>query len=142
MEEHATTHWPFREWCDHCIIGKAKSSRHYRRKQESEVPITAVDYMWMIDGDDPRDEDLRGMPILVAADECTDWICAWVFPEKGETWYAIRALAGYIEDTGHKRVIMKSDQEPAIIKLKAAVMREIERGSVRIIPSGRVEVTG
>ena len=25
VEEHATTHWPVREWCDHCIKGKAKS---------------------------------------------------------------------------------------------------------------------
>ena len=46
------------------------------------------------------------MSILVAVDECTDWIGVWVVPEKGEIWYAIKALAGYIEETGHKRVIL------------------------------------
>ena len=43
-----------------------------RRIHESEVPVIAEDYMWMTDGDEPRVEDMRGMPILVAIDESTD----------------------------------------------------------------------
>jgi len=80
--------------------------------------------MWMMDGEDPRLEYMRGMPILVAIDESTDWMGAWVVPEKGDNWYAIKVLAGYIEETGHRRVILKSDQKRAIIKLKNAVKRE------------------
>ena len=125
MEEHATTHWPFREWYDHCIMGESQSEGTLQKKRhESEVPIVAVDSMWMTDGEEPRVEDMRGMPILVATDECTDWIGAWVVPEKEEHWYAIKVLAGYIEETGRNRIILKSDQEPAIIKLKSAVKRE------------------
>ena len=40
-------------------------------------------------------------------------------PEKGENWYALKVLAGYIEESGHRRVILRSDKEPAIIKLKS-----------------------
>ena len=76
--------------------------------------------MWMMAGEDPRVEDMRGVPILVAIDESTGWMGAWVVPEKGENWYAIKVPAGYIEEIGHIRVIMKSDQEPAIIKLRSA----------------------
>ena len=28
VEEHSTTHWPFRDWCAHCVRGKAKSIAH------------------------------------------------------------------------------------------------------------------
>ena len=65
------------------------------------------------------------MPILVASDEDTDWMGDWVVQEKGENWYVIKVLAGYIEETGHKRVVFKSDQEPAIIKLNHALKREM-----------------
>ena len=27
-EEHMATHWPFRDWCDHCVRGKAKGLSH------------------------------------------------------------------------------------------------------------------
>ena len=64
------------------------------------------------------------MPILVAMDESTGWMGACVVPEKGEHWYAIEVFAGYTEETGHKRIILKSDQEPAIIKLKSVAKRE------------------
>jgi len=47
VEEHSVTHWPFRDWCEHCVRGKAKSTGHRRRKSEHEVPIIAIDYMWM-----------------------------------------------------------------------------------------------
>ena len=54
-----------------------------RRIHESEVPVIAEDYMWMTDGDEPRVEDMRGMPILVAIDESTDWMGACIVPENG-----------------------------------------------------------
>jgi len=44
--------------------------------------------------------------------------------KKGEHWHAIKVLAGNMEELGHNRVIVRSDQEPAILKLKQAVKRE------------------
>ena len=81
---------------------------------------------------------MRGMPILVALDEVTDWMGAWVVPEKGEHWYAIKVLAGYIEETGRNRKMLKSDQESAISREEGIR----GRGCTRRISSGRVKVLG
>jgi hypothetical protein len=65
------------------------------------------------------------MPILVAVDEATEWMGAWVVPEKGEHWYAIKTLVTFVEELGYEKIVLKSDQEPAIMGLKAAVKREL-----------------
>ena len=51
---------------------------------------------------------------------------AWVVPEKGEHWYAIKMLVGFADELGYKKIILKSDQEPAILSVKAAVKREMD----------------
>ena len=40
---------------------------------------------------------------------------------------AMKVLAGYIEETGHMSIVVKSGQEPAIIKLKSAVEKKVVR---------------
>ena len=48
IEEHMTTHLPFRSWCPHCVRGKAKGKQH--RKQDREhhkIPTVAIDYAYM-----------------------------------------------------------------------------------------------
>ena len=49
--EHNCTHIPFRDWCPHCVRGKAKGNPHFakRDREESEVPIVAMDYAFMGD---------------------------------------------------------------------------------------------
>ena len=132
VEEHSMTHWPFRDWCAHCVRGKAKSIGHRRKRSEHEVPIITIDYMWMTGEGDKEGQPgrLRGMPILVAVDDATEWMGAWVVPEKGEHWYAIKVLITFVEELGYESIILKSDQEPAIMGLKAAVKREM---STRVV---------
>ena len=67
------------------------------------------------------------MPILMSADQKTGWIGAWVVPEKGEHWYAVKSLSGNLEELGYQRVVVRNDQEPAIVKLKATVKRELNQ---------------
>ena len=45
--------------------------------------------------------------------------------QKGSHWYSIKVLSGVIESLGHSRVILKSDQEPAILALKDSVKSEV-----------------
>ena len=96
VEEHSTAHWPFRNWCAHCVRGKAKSIGHPRKKHESEAPVITIDYMWMTrEGEKgTRQEEFRGMPMLTAIDDFTEWVGAWVVPEKWEHWYAINMSDG------------------------------------------------
>ena len=48
IDKHMCTHIPFRSWCSHCVMGKAKNSRHAKRgSQENEVPVVSIDYTFM-----------------------------------------------------------------------------------------------
>ena len=77
LEEPLITHWPCRNWCDHCVRGRGKSGHHREVRREASVPTIGIDYMWMTSGDDDDDrESLRGMPILVLADQESGWVSA------------------------------------------------------------------
>ena len=105
--------------------GKAKAELHRATTQKSEIPIVGIDYTWMTSEEDTKEEGgHRGIQILVSADERTRRLGAWVIPEKGEHWHAVKTLVGNLDELGHKQVIERSGQEPAIVKLKQAVKRE------------------
>ena len=123
VEEHMITHIPFRDWCPHCVRGKSKSVPHRKRKEgkEEEVPVISVGYMFM----ETDDKDAgRGMPILVSRDRKTKWINAAVVTQKGNCPYAVKRLSEDIGALGYNRIVLKSDQEPAIKDLKARVKAE------------------
>ena len=48
-EEHERTHLPYRDWCPHCVRGRAKGDQHRQTKDEveSEVPKISLDYMYL-----------------------------------------------------------------------------------------------
>ena len=64
------------------------------------------------------------MPIMVVKDRRTKVIRARVVPRKGKHWYGIKVLSGILDSLGHKKIMFKSDQEPAIMGLKEAVKNE------------------
>ena len=126
VARHMVNHIPFRSWCSHCVKGKAHGNQHRRRKvvkDEIREPIVSVDYMFMHDNQGEGEE--RGMPIMVVKDRKTRVIRARVVPQKGNHGYGIKVLSGVIESLGHSRVILKSDQEPALMSLKDAVKSEV-----------------
>ena len=62
---------------------------------------------------------------MVIKDRRTKVIRARVVPQKGNHAYGIKVLSGVIESLGHLKIILKSDQEPAILSLKDAVKMEV-----------------
>ena len=123
VEEHMMTHIPFRDWCPHCVRGKSKAAPHRKRKEgeEEEVPVISVDYMFM----ETEDRNVeKGMPILVSRDRKSKWINAAVVTQKGNCAYAVKRLSEDIGSLGYNRIILKSDQEPAIKDLKIRVKTE------------------
>ena len=64
------------------------------------------------------------MPILVSRDRKSKWINAAVVPQKGNCAYAIKRLSEDVGALGYSRLVLKSDQEPAIKELKARVKME------------------
>ena len=69
------------------------------------------------------EEDGRNKAII-GIDRENKWISAIVVKKKGIDAYAIEAIGKEIENSGFNRVIMKSDQEPAIKALLLAVKNE------------------
>ena len=46
VEEHERTHLPFRNWCKHCVFGKAKSNPHRKAdEREGEKPVVSIDFL-------------------------------------------------------------------------------------------------
>ena len=123
---HMVNHIPFRSWCSHCVKGKAHGNQHRRRRvveREDREPLVSVDYMFMHDNQGEGEE--KGMPIMVVKDRKTRIIRARVVPKKGNHGYGIKVLIGVPESLGHVEVILKSDQEPALMSLKDAVKSQV-----------------
>ena len=122
------THIPYRQWCQHCVSGKAKGNPHCGAKGYlREMPTVVMDYMYMKERQ--REEEEGGMPILVTCDLVTARggtgnIMARVVPAKGVNEYAVQAAANELTYLGHKELILKSDGEPAIVALKEAIKSE------------------
>ena len=130
IEEHYMHHSEFRQWCPRCVKGKSVSFGS-RRKQDNihGLPTTSIDYMFM--GDQQAREEEKGMPMLVTKDKRTKMIWARVVPAKGVNAHAVKQLAKQITLLGYKKIVFKSDGEPAIKALKEAVRCEI---SADVIP--------
>lgn len=127
VERHMRTHLPFRRWCEICVRGRAQGNPHQitRDREETTIPVIAIDYGYLIEG---YMRDLRGngigKPILVIKDDKTKAIATHTVPKKGGDAYAINALVHEIDaNFGYKRVIPRSDQEPAILGLKTKVKK-------------------
>ena len=99
-EQHMMTHVPFRNWCPHCVRGRAVSHGHFKNKKDDKaIPTIGIDYMYMKpkkEGEASREEDVdgdeAGMPILVIKDEHTKRISAHVVPGKGMNPHATKVL--------------------------------------------------
>ena len=112
--------------------GKSKSRPHNRGGSADHViPIVAIDYMFLRDGEHIHDG--ISMLVLVARDihrgTCgAGMVFARIVPQKGVDAYAAKSLASDIAMLGYNEVVLKSDNEPSIMALKAAVKAErIER---------------
>ena len=58
--EHSLTHIPFRNWCRHCVRGRALSDHPHTAGTEGDIPVISVDYFWMSEGNvDPERQEER-----------------------------------------------------------------------------------
>ena len=121
-ERHPKHHCPFRAWCEFCVRGKCNNNGHYKHPAAPDGnPVISIDYAYMKSA---QVEEQAGHPILVTKCSNTKWISANVVPKKGTYPEGIRRLGEELDKLGHRRMTVKSDQEPAILSLKEATIRE------------------
>ena len=147
VEDHNTTHYPYRVWCKFCRMGKALGEQHRRVLHESEVPIVAMDYFFITEAGEAvwrRDLHERGYEAGPNGDEkvaearrngtlvkclmvkCLKSKAIWahVVPVKGhdEDGYAADLVTKDVAWLGHTKIIIKTDNEPALGRLVRAAM--------------------
>ena len=132
IDDHNVDHLPFRSWCVPCVEGKATGEQHRCGGPVGQVSRFAFDYMFItkdkvVPRDELTEEDEKNilMKILVAKDSRSRAIFAHVVRRKGvdEEGYAVKRLAEDIEWLGYTRIILKSDGEPAIVRLLKETLR-------------------
>ena len=88
LDEHMISHYPFRNWCPHCVRGKANASAHRMDKGlVQDHPTIHMDYCFPVKRKaEETVEDYtakRGAPILVQYDDTLGVMSAAYVNEKG-----------------------------------------------------------
>ena len=134
INEHNIDHMPYRSWCEFCVKGRGTGEQH-KVKEKGCLPIIAFDYLYLTEGRVLRREELEEddekktqVKVLVVKDLKTKAVFAHVVPQKGvdADGYAVVRLVEDIKWLGHTRVILKADNEKAIVKLLHDSLRRIK----------------
>ena len=114
IARHYATHLPYRSWCKHCVNGRGVTHPHLTRKhnREEEIPTVGVGYHYM-----GNEEEEGTVPFLCIKDADSKVIVDMVVMGKGVNTYVVNRVIQCLDLLGHKRLILKSDQEPAIVAL-------------------------
>ena len=105
---HELTHFPFREWCSHCIACKSRPDQHRRSdpeiSSEREFPSIQLDFMFSIGSN----------PILVMIDCWTRYIRTVPMKTKSAK-NVCDSLVGFIGEMGYMQTItVAHDNEPVV----------------------------
>ena len=118
--EHEIAHIPFRAWCKSCVSGKCKSDRHTTSQNRSEdnIPVIGVDYAFL-DKTSESGKMREEVTVLVIKDRMSGSIFSVPVPQKGMDphEYATRQLLRKLKWLRYNEVIVKSDNEPALLKV-------------------------
>ena len=140
-------HNPFRSWCKQCVEGRGLGSPHTAVAEQSRVPVVGLDYFFVTaEGLKRRDEldcelSEEGEEKIAAARKRGDvtkclivrcfsskHVFAHVVPQKGddEEGYCASLVANDVLWLGHTCVVLKSDNEPAVLALRRRAVRTLK----------------
>ena len=122
-------HVPYRSWCPHCVKGQLKASAHRKQdNREYRVPTVSMDYFYFVKAEV---EDERGPPSIALVDDKTGMLGSAVLKQKGIEEWSVRVVTKFIDMLGYRKVIVKNDNEPAIMALRKEVK---SMSDVEIVP--------
>ena len=129
VDKHNLTHLPFRNWCSHCMKGRGKEApRYWSKEGQGELPEVSLDFCF------PSREGGNGaLIILVAKERRSKMTLSLVVPSKSTGAFAACRVWAFLREIGCERgdLILKSDQEPAIMALFAEVSKlRAEKGGI------------
>eukprot|EP00971_Amphidinium_carterae_P100472 1987212-Amphidinium_carterae.1 len=102
------THYPYKEWCEHC--GRGREDRHHTQKdmEKQGTPVAQLDYSFLTDGESQ-------VPLLEAIDNVyRRTVAIWV-RLKGADEYAVKSTRMFMQTLGFPNGmivgIIQSDSE-------------------------------
>ena len=124
-EEHRVDHIPYRSWCPYCVRGRGTGTQHRKVKEVPRIPTFGFDYLHGSEGGEA--EGTAPVRILVAKCNLTKCLFAHVVPQKGmdPESYAVERLKRDLLWLGHTKVILKSDNERAILALLRNTLKSL-----------------
>ena len=133
--DHCVTHYPFRAWCRHCLEGRGREFGHEARGEKDlrAMPVISFDYAFISDRGEVKtlsdftEAGEAAAKVLVIRDSRSKSVFAHIVPSKGvdEKGFAVKALVDDVKWLGYTRLTLKSDNEPAIVKLLAEALRDL-----------------
>ena len=134
--DHCISHYPFRAWCKHCLEGRGREFGHEAHRGDKEawmMPVISFDYCFVSDRGEVTNEEgfvaagESAAKVLVIRDSKSKCVFAHVVPSKGadEKGFAVDALVDDVKWLGYSKMTLKSDNEPAIVKLLSEALREL-----------------
>ena len=99
IDFHMLTHLPYRNWCEHCVKGRAKEMSHEKSTEKRETVEFHMDFCF------PGEEDgSGGLTILVIRERQTRMTMASAVPSKSMGEFHSKERSGFHEGAGvHER---------------------------------------
>ena len=93
VDEHNTTHLPYRSWCTHCVRGRGEAHPHHKTgDEERDVPELHMDYCFV------GKVDEKAQPIHVVKERDPRMMCSMLVGEKGAVdEHVIKGIIAFIE---------------------------------------------
>ena len=110
--------------------GKGKLDAHGNigAEEEHTIPHLSMDYCFM------GQDESKTLPILVLKDHRHKVVFSNVVPSKGTQHdYCVKQLHHNISQMGYPKLLLKTDQEPAILDLRKACVRLCNLDNIEIL---------
>ena len=130
IDDHNIDHCPYRSWCRFCVEGRAREMAHRLQDPGSrKIATISFDYLFVTRRNvftrEEWDAEKSGetfLKVLVVCDSKSKATFAHGVPAKGldDRGFIVRCIADDVGWLGYSKVVLKCDNEPAIV----AVLRE------------------
>ena len=110
--EHMLTHLPYRSWCTICVGARGYALPHPHQDEISDIATVCADYFYMGEREHPG-----CICSIIIKDARSKAITSLAVPKKGRDRYVEERFVQALSFLGYKKVICRTDQEPALCAL-------------------------
>lgn len=116
VDEHNITHLPYRSWCRHIVRGRGKQTDHRVQADADSRTVPEFHFDWCFPGEE---EPGKKFTVLVVRKRDVRMTMSSVAPHKTTGEFMRNRVMAFLCECGCEltKVILKSDQEPAMVAL-------------------------